>query len=391
MIDFGNTEIAFSNKSNKELRWANRLFSMMRKAWLVKIGERFSCIAFKLHLPVSGIIKKTIFRQFCGGISIQDCSKKIEELGKNGIDTILDYSVEGKLSEKDLDEVCNEILETILLAKASKNIPFAVFKPSGLARIHILELMSDQTKTPTILEKKLIDAFVNRVNRICETVSEANINLFIDAEDFSFQSAIDELAQDMMKKYNQKTTVVHTTLQMYRHDRIEYLNKLLAESEKYNYYVGIKLVRGAYMEKERDRAKEFNYPSPIQKSKTETDADYDSAMEFMIEHLDRFSICLATHNEESTLQLINAMNNKGIHKRDKRIYFAQLLGMSDHISYNLAHHNYNVVKYVPYGPIKEVMPYLLRRAQENSSVSNQTSRELTLIKNEKKRRRLQAK
>ena len=387
MIAFENTEIAFKNKTDRDLKRAYRLFKLMRKSWLVRSGEVASKIAFALRLPVSKLIRNTIFRQFCGGTSITDCKYEIEKLSKFGIGTILDYSVEGKLTEQDLDKTRDEIIRTIRLAEKNKDIPFAVFKPTGLARVDLLEKMSSDKNNLNAIEQYEIIAFIARVDSICQAASDAKIKLFIDAEDYSFQTTIDHLAEKMFQKYNQSNVIIYTTVQMYRHDRLEYLGLIYDAAMKGNYKVGVKLVRGAYMEKERERADKNNYASPIYNCKEDTDSAFNLALEFLIKRIETFAICAGTHNEESTNMLIAFMEQEGINSNDARVYFAQLLGMSDHITYNLAHNKFNVVKYVPYGPIKEVMPYLLRRAQENSSVADQTSRELKLIEKELLRRK----
>ncbi|MBL7900263.1 MAG: proline dehydrogenase family protein [Crocinitomicaceae bacterium] len=387
MISFDNTEIAFSGKTDQDLNWSYRLFKMIGKPWLVKAGSFFGNLALTLRLPVKGMIKKTIFKQFCGGENITDCETKIEQLAKFKIGTILDYSVEGKESEADLDHGRNEIIATIRRAKGDARIPFSVFKVTGLARTSLLEKFNDPAIKLSTEENKEIEKVIERVDSICKSAFDAHVPVFIDAEDSWFQDGIDRIANQMMAKYNREKAIVFNTLQMYRHDRLAFLKKTHEEATAGNYFVGIKLVRGAYMEKEREKALAEKYPDPIQPDKNATDRDYNLALEFMITHIDKFSICAGTHNEKSSAHLVELMNKNNIQKNDQRIYFAQLLGMSDHISYNLAHHGYNVAKYVPYGPVREVMPYLMRRAQENTSVAGQTGRELSLIIKEKNRRK----
>jgi proline dehydrogenase len=387
MISFDNTEIAFSGKTDQDLNWSYRLFKMIGKPWLVKAGSFFGNLALTLRLPVKGLIKKTIFKQFCGGENIADCEAKIEQLAKFKIGTILDYSVEGKESETDLDHGRDEIIETIKRAKGDTRIPFSVFKVTGLARTSLLEKFNAVSSKLSVEETKEIEKVIERVDAICKAASDAGVPVFIDAEDSWFQDGIDRMANQMMAKYNKEKAIVFNTLQMYRHDRLEFLKKTHQESIAGNYFVGIKLVRGAYMEKEREKAAAEKYPDPIQPDKNATDRDYNLALEYMVQHVDKFSLCAGTHNEKSSAHLVELMNRHKIEKNDKRIYFAQLLGMSDHISFNLAHHGYNVAKYVPYGPVREVMPYLMRRAQENTSVAGQTGRELSLIIKEKNRRK----
>ncbi|MCC7455021.1 MAG: proline dehydrogenase family protein [Crocinitomix sp.] len=388
MVSFDNTEIAFAGKNDGDLQWSYRLFKMIGKPWLVKFGKVATNIAFAIHLPIKGLIKKTIFKQFCGGETIQDCAVKIKELSDFGIGTILDYSVEGKSGESDLDHTRDEIISTIQTAKNNPKIPFAVFKVTGVVRTDLLEKVNTTEQELSAQEKADYTKALARVNAICKAAHEANVPLFIDAEDSWFQDAIDRMVNAMMAMYNKEKAIIFNTLQMYRHDRLAFLKKTHQEGIAGGYYIGIKLVRGAYMEKERERAEKEGYPSPIHATKAATDTDYDLALTYMVENIDRFAICAGTHNEQSSLHLINLLAAKGIDKSDSRVHFAQLLGMSDHISYNVAHAGFLVAKYVPYGPVKEVMPYLLRRAQENTSVAGQMGRELSLIVKEKKRRKL---
>lgn len=387
MISFDNTEIAFSGKTDSDLQWSYRLFKMIGKPWLVKSGAIATRFALAIHLPVKGAVKKTIFKQFCGGESIAECESKIQDLSRFQIGTILDYSVEGKTSDEALDHARDEIIATIRKAKGDSRIPFSVFKVTGLARTELLEKWNPENATLNETEQKELEAVKARVDAICQAAYDANVPVFIDAEDSWYQDGIDRLANAMMRKYNTQTVIVYNTLQMYRHDRLEFLKKTHRETTEGNYLAGIKLVRGAYMEKERERAAEKGYRDPIQPDKASTDRDYDAALEYMAKNLDRFAICAGTHNEKSSAFLVELMQKLNISKNDKRIFFAQLLGMSDHISFNLAHAGYNVAKYVPYGPVREVLPYLIRRAQENTSVAGQMGRELSLIVKEKSRRK----
>jgi len=387
MESFDNTEIAFASKSNKDLQWSFRLFKMIGKSWLVKAGNVAQKIAFALRLPVKGIIRRTIFKQFCGGETINECDGKIAELGKFNVGTILDYSVEGKESETNLDQTKEEIIATINKSKGNGDIPFAVFKPTGICRIDLLEKVNDNEANLTDTEQKDWNNALSRVDAICKAAYDLDVPLFIDAEDSWYQDTIDRMVDSMMAKYNKEKAVVFNTLQMYRHDRLKFLEVSHKKAKQEGYILGIKLVRGAYMEKERERAEEKGYPSPIHVDKNATDVDYNLALVYMVENINRIHFCAGTHNEDSSLLLTKLMEEHQIDKTDKRVYFAQLLGMSDHISFNLAHDGYNVSKYVPYGPIKEVMPYLLRRAEENTSVAGQVGRELGLILKEKKRRK----
>lgn len=388
MPSFDNTEIAFKGKSNRELEQSYFLFRLIGKPWLVKIGARLSGMAFKLKLPIKKLIKKTIFKQFCGGENIRECDSKVNELSQFGIGAILDYSVEGKNTEEELDANCSEIILTIQrAANDPKKIPFAVFKPTGIARVELLEKINSDHTLLSREEDEEAERYFERMDRICKTAYENNISVFVDAEDSWIQDGIDRNVEVMMQRYNQKKAIVFCTLQMYRHDRINYLKQLSAKAKEKNFHAGVKLVRGAYMEKERKRAFDLGYPSPIQPTKESTDRDFNLAIEFILSNINHFALCCGTHNEESNNLLIELLEKHHIDRNDNRIFSAQLLGMSDHISYTLAHNGYNVVKYVPYGPIKEVMPYLIRRAEENTSVAGQTGRELSLIKKEKLRRK----
>ncbi len=391
MISFDNTEIAFSGKSKSDLKWSYRLFNLMAKPWLVKAGKVATNVSFALHLPIKGMIKKTIFKQFCGGETINDCELKINQLAKYSIGTILDYSVEGKTSNEDLDKAKKEIIATINKAKSSDDIPFSVFKPTGIARFELLELTNDENAELSPEIKLELAAVIKRVDDICKAAFEADVPLFVDAEDSWIQDGIDRIVNSMMAKYNKGKVIVYNTIQMYRHDRLQFLKDSHQKAKENGYKIGMKIVRGAYMEKERERAQKMDYPSPIHKDKPSTDKDYDLAVKYCIENINDIAFCAGTHNENSSAKLAQLIDNHNISKTDKRVYFAQLLGMSDHISYNLSHLGYNVAKYVPYGPIVEVMPYLIRRAEENTSVAGQTGRELSLIIKEQKRRKLSKK
>ncbi len=387
MITFDNTEIAFKSKTDKDLIRAYWLFKIIANPSVVKFGKWFTNLALKLNLPIDGIIKKTIFKQFCGGETIEDCEQTIEDLSKYNIGTILDYSVEGKTEEIDFEKTTDEIIATILKAKDNPAIPFAVFKVTGIATFSILEKANSLENELTEIEKKAYLGIIKRVERICTKAHENNVPVFIDAEETWIQDSIDRIALAMIRKFNKDKAIVFNTLQMYRHDRIAFLNNLINETRQGDYHYGIKLVRGAYMEKERERAALMNYNSPIQTTKENSDKDYNFALEIICENIDCLALCAGTHNEESSEYLTSLIDRFSIDKKSERIYFAQLLGMSDHISYNLSAQNLRVAKYVPYGPIKEVLPYLLRRADENTSVAGQTSRELSLLISEKNRRK----
>jgi proline dehydrogenase len=385
MLSFDNTANAFSGKTDNDLRRSYWLFKMVSNPGLVSFGRSFTDFAIKAHLPINGIIKATIFKQFCGGENIDECLRTLEALGKYNIGSILDYSVEGKVSETDFDNTAAEIIKTLQLAAKNPHIPFGVFKPTGIGRIEVMEKVSIGIKLST--EEELAwENMKRRVDSICHAAFENNVALLIDAEETWTQIAVDALVRDMMEKYNKQKAIVYNTAQMYRRDRLVYLENILKDALQKNYFIGIKLVRGAYMEKERARATSMGYPSPINDTKTDTDKEYNTALEFCIKHIDKISICAGTHNESSSELLVKLMQQNNVPPNHPHVWFSQLLGMSDHISFNVAKEGYNVAKYVPYGPIKNVLPYLIRRAQENTSVKGQTGRELSLIIKEKQRR-----
>ncbi|MDF3026782.1 MAG: Proline dehydrogenase [Fluviicola sp.] len=389
MISFNNTEIAFKHKSNKDLKRAHFLFSVMASPFLVKTGKGLTQFGLNVGLPIKGMIKSTIFEQFCGGETIEECTSTINTMWKHHVGTILDYSVEGKTSAEDFEYTTKEIIATIHKAKGNPGIPFAVFKITGIARFSLLELTNGGIDGISGDDLKEYHETVERVNRICNEAFEADVPVFIDAEESWIQDVIDRISHEMMLKYNKERAIVFNTVQMYRHDRLDFLKKSIAWAKTENVQYGVKLVRGAYMEKERKRALENGYPSPIQPDKKTCDSDYNAALKFLLEpeNFSQMALCAGSHNEDSSAYLASLIVSSGIDKTDKRIYFAQLLGMSDHISYTLASEGFNVAKYVPYGPVKEVIPYLFRRADENTSVKGQTGRELKLIKEEIKRRK----
>lgn len=383
MISFDNTENAFKGKTNSDLNRSYWLFKLISNPTLVKVGAGIGPLS--LNLGFTPLIKGTIFKQFVGGEDINDCSITIQQLGKYNIGTILDYSVEGKESEQDLEHGCKETLDAIKKAKGDPHIPFCVFKMTGLARFEILrkvtakESLSSDEKAEWLRVK-------NRVNSICKAAYENKQPLFIDAEESWIQQAIDDLVNENMALYNKDSAIIYNTFQLYRHDRLDYLKQTIEKGKANGFHVGAKLVRGAYMEKERERAQKMNYPDPIQKDKAATDKAYNDAIKVCVENINMVGLCAGTHNEQSSAFLLDLMTKHNITSTDNRIYFSQLLGMSDHISYNLSLGGYNVSKYVPYGPVKEVLPYLIRRAQENTSVKGQTGRELSLLIKEKNRR-----
>ena len=386
MPKFENIKVAFSDKSDKDLNRAYLLFKTISSPFISKTLTAFVKVAMWLRLPINPIIRATVYKHFCGGTTIENSQKTIDKLWESNIGTILDFSAEGKESEVDFNRAMKETISSIKKAKEESSIPFSVFKPTGLTKFSLLEKLSENKD---LNENEKIENlnFRNRIEKICKTASENKVPLFIDAEESWIQNAIDDIAKEMMKKYNKKEAWIFNTLQLYRNDRVDYLKFLLKDGKEKGYFIGLKLVRGAYYEQEIERAKEKGYPCPVHTIKENTDKDYNTALTICIENIDIISVCAGTHNEESSELLIQLLKKHNISKDDKRVYFSQLLGMSDHISYNAAKEGFNVVKYVPYGPVKDVLPYLIRRAEENTSIAGQMGRELTNIIEEKKRRR----
>ena len=385
-MSFDDTEIAFSSKSNFALKKARLLFSAVGNPFLSKIATGSVKLGFALRLPIKGIIKNTVFEIFCGGETIEDSKLTIDTIGKYGVGTILDYSVEGEDDESAFESTAAETIRTIHNAKGNSNIPFCVFKPTGVAPFHVLEKIQ-AGKELTTKDHEDFERAKERIETICKTAHEEDVPLLIDAEETWIQDPVDQIAYSMMAKYNKEKAIVYNTYQMYRVASLQNLKNGFMEAAKEGFYLGAKLVRGAYMEKERERAEKMNYPDPIQPNKQATDDDYNAALKFCIDNKQRVSVINCTHNEYSCYYLAMLMEKHGMQKNDSRAWFAQLYGMSDNISFNLAKAGYNVAKYVPYGPVKSVMPYLFRRADENTSVAGQSGRELTLIKQELKRRK----
>lgn len=385
-ISFEDTAVAFAYKPDADLRKANFIFSLVNHPWISFVATGFVKLAFKAGLPIEGIIKKTAFDHFCGGESIEESEGVIQLLGKYHVRTILDYSVEGEKSEEGFDDTMEEILQNIEKAHHSPNIPFCVFKTTGLASGELLEKIHGDA-TLTAAESAAFDRIKQRVNKICEKGHAYSVPILIDAEETWIQDPIDAIADEMMARYNREKAIVFNTYQMYRTDSMDNLVHDYEDALRGHYFLGAKLVRGAYMEKERKRALKFNYPSPIHRDKPATDKAFNDALEFCISHIDRINVMCGSHNEVSNALLAERMAEKNLSPDNGHIWFAQLFGMSDNISFNLAKAGYNVVKYVPYGPVSAVMPYLLRRARENTSVAGQSSRELTRIRRELQRRK----
>jgi proline dehydrogenase len=386
-LDFEDTETAFADRSNSELKEKYRIFRLLNSPVLNAMGTRAAKFALSIGLPVQGLIKSTVFEQFCGGETIEECETVIKRLAAAKIGTILDYSVEGKATEQDFDKTKDEIIRTIDRAKKDPNIPFAVFKVTGLAPLGTLERMSAKRRLDGKSQAKC-ERIHSRVHEICAYAYRKGQPVFIDAEESWIQDAIDRLAVEMMEKYNTEQPIVYNTVQLYRKDRLQFLRESRRRANKDGYLLAVKLVRGAYMEKERERAAEQGYESPIHDDKASTDEDFVAAVDYCLKHLDEVAFVAGTHNEKSVEYLVSQMRSLGIASGHPYINFSQLYGMGDNLSYILAEQGYNVSKYVPYGPLADAIPYLIRRAQENTSAAGQVSRELRLIEKELRRRKL---
>lgn len=386
MIDFTNTETAFAIKSDRDIRRANLLYTILSYPWIVKIANPLIRFASAIRFPINWIVKPTVYAQFCGGETIEECAPVVDKIKKGNVYSILDYSVEGSEKDEIIEEALEETLRVIDYAAKNENIPFTVFKPTAFARNEALEELSTSSQ-PGRESMEQGEKFRARVQRLCERAHGYGIPIMIDAEDSFYQEFIDRVVMEMMEKYNKEKAIVFNTYQMYRHDRLERLKADHKKAREAGFYLGAKFVRGAYMERERERAEQMNYEDPIQPNKEATDRDYNLALKYTLENLDDFAVFNGTHNEESSLYMAEMMDKMKIPRDDNRCWFSQLYGMSDHISFNLAKEGFNVAKYVPYGPVKFVLPYLMRRAEENTSVKGQTGRELRLLREERKRRR----
>ena len=385
--NFEDTQRAFAHLSEGELMRALVLFQTVGNIRLVRVGKALMQFALALRIPVGWAIRPTVYSHFCGGETITECEKTVATLANNKVHTILDYSAEGKEQETDLDATHQRILEAIEATQGDDRHGFSVFKVSGVASTALLQKAAEHPEQLTDLESKAWERVRARVDTLCSRAAELGTPIFIDAEETWLQGAIDALALNQMRRYNTERALVFNTLQLYRHDRLAYLKALTHQAAEEGWHLGVKLVRGAYMEKERERAAEHGYTSPIQPDKAATDRDFNAGIQWCVEHLDRVAFCAGSHNEASNALLAKCLENAGIPADDPRVWSAQLLGMSDHISFNLSQSGLNVAKYVPFGPIRETIPYLIRRAEENSSVTGQTSRELELIRREVQRRK----
>lgn len=385
-VSFNDTKTAFSHLSDKDLDFSIKMFQLMQNPTLVKVGTALSQFALATHLPITGIVKATVFRQFCGGTNLTESLDKVEELYKYNVGSILDYAVEGAQDEETFESTKNQIINVIRKAETTEGIPVACMKMTGVFRFELLEKMTAEAPLSDV-EKQEYKRAVDRFEQICKVSHETGVPIYVDAEETWIQPAIDRLVESRMRVYNKKKAIVFHTLQMYRWDKIDHLKKLISESKKEGWFLGIKFVRGAYLEKENQRAKDMGYKTFIQPNKESTDRDFDLAIEMMIDNIDHCEICNGTHNALSSMKLVELMKKHNLANNDRRIYFSQLKGMSDTISFNLANAGYNVSKYLPYGPVKAAIPYLTRRAEENTSIAGQMGKELTDLLEEKARRK----
>ena len=382
-ISFDDTAVAFSSRTDQELKKARWLFRLMSNAAIVDIGAHFTRLALQLGLPVKSLVKKTIYQQFCGGEDLAESLPTIQQIAAQGVSTILDYGVEAKETEAEFDSNVEEQIRAIVFADGNPSVPYISCKITGYApfplleRLHQGEVLDDQAALRRLQA---------RLDRICTAAAGSDVAVYIDAEESWIQGGIDQLVDALMARYNTSRPVVFNTIQLYRHDRLAFLKDAHQRAEAGGYILGLKLVRGAYMEKERIRADAHGYPSPIHPDKASVDRDFDDALLYCLAHIDRIAFCAATHNEDSCRLLVEAAVEAGVDRKHPHLHFAQLLGMGDHISFNLARAGFNVSKYVPYGPVREVIPYLIRRAEENRSVAGQVSRELRLVQEEIERR-----
>ncbi|MBV7268160.1 proline dehydrogenase family protein [Winogradskyella luteola] len=384
---FEDTGTAFALKSDSELERAYFLFKMISSQPLVRIGTAATNFALKANLPVEGLIRSTVFDHFCGGVSEEDCLHVIDKLYTKGVSSVLDYSVEGKETKDQFDNALKKILKIIRFCDEREAMPIVVFKPTGFGRFYLYQKKTEGIEF-TQEEQEEWDRIVGRFDAVCKLAKEKDVEVLIDGEESWMQDAADDLVEDMMRRYNKDKTIVYNTLQTYRWDRLDYLKKLHQRANNGGFKIGMKIVRGAYMEKERERAEDKGYPSPICENKKATDDNFNNTLKYILENLSDISVFIGTHNEESCYLAMELMEKFNVNKKDNNVWFGQLYGMSDHISYNLAAAGYNVAKYIPFGPVKDVMPYLIRRAEENTSVAGQTNRELSLLKSEKRRRKL---
>ena len=386
LVSFENTQKAFSHLSDDDLNFSIKMFQMMQNPTLVKVGTALSKVAIAANLPISGIVKSTVFRQFCGGVDMEESLQKVAKLNEYNVGAILDYAVEGAQDEQTFDNTRDQIIGVIRKAETTEGIPVASMKMTGVARFELLEKVTSGDQLDEA-EKAEYNRAVTRFEAICKASFETGVPIYVDAEETWIQPAIDRLIESRMRVYNKKKAIVFHTLQMYRWDKMDHLKTLIQESKKEGFFLGIKFVRGAYLEKENKRALDMGYKTLMQPNKDATDHDFDLAIQLMVENIDHCEICNGTHNVNSSMKLVNLMRKHGLEHADKRIFFSQLKGMSDVISFNLAEAGYNVSKYLPYGPVKATIPYLTRRAEENTAIAGQMGKELADLLEERDRRK----
>ncbi|MFT4975431.1 MAG: proline dehydrogenase [Myxococcota bacterium] len=386
LASFDDTQTAFAGKNDEDLKKARWLFRLMGNSTVVDIGSHITKMALRIGLPVTSLVKQTIYSQFCGGETLDETRPTVSRLAEHGVSTILDYGVEAKETEEDFDRAVEEQLRAVDFADDNASVPYVSCKITGYAPFALLEKLHQQASLSDT-EQAALQRLRDRLDRICEAAASSDVALYIDAEESWIQDGIDRLIVELMARWNTEKPTVFNTIQLYRHDRLAFLKSAHAAAEEGGYFLGVKLVRGAYMEKERERARKLSQPSPIHADKASVDRDFDAALLFCLKNIDRIAFCAATHNETSSMLLVRAAAEADVELTHPHIHFAQLLGMSDHISYNLARAGFNVSKYVPYGPVREVVPYLIRRAEENRSIAGQMGRELRLIQQELRRRR----
>jgi proline dehydrogenase len=384
-VSFSDTTTAFAHLNNSELRFTYWIFRFMNNETLTAWGSNLAEWALKWHLPISWVVKATVFKVFCGGETVGESLQVVEKLGANRIGAILDYSVEGQDKEAEFAKTEQEIVRIIQMAKNNPNIPVSCIKVSGIGSNALLEKLSSGAELND-RERKDAATWQQRFERICQAAFDNQVPIYVDAEESWIQDAIDRLVESMMAKYNRERAIVFQTIQMFRHDRLAYYTDLIARGRREGFRIGMKIVRGAYLDKENDRAKEMGYPTPIQANKEATDRDFNASLKLSVDNIDWVEICAGTHNEESALYLTRLMAEKDLQKNHPHIYFSQLYGMSDYMSFNLAAAGYNVSKYLPYGPVRATLPYLIRRAKENTAIAGQMGKEFSMIVNERKRR-----
>ena len=383
---FDDTQIAFKMKKNFHLYNAIFLFNIITRKLLVTVFTNLTLLMLKINLPIKWILKRTIYKHFCGGVDLVECNEIINGMYSMNVHSILDYSVEGQKNETSFEKSCKKKIDIIDSVSKNKAIPFAVFKPTSIGRYDLFKMVSSEKKLNQIENNEWLNV-VARFHKICKHAMKMNIKILIDAEEYEVQKAIDDLSLEMMINYNINNVIVYNTIQLYRWDRLDYLKKILKKYSTSGFNFGFKLVRGAYMEKERLMAKKEKYKSPICSTKNDTDKNFDNAVELMFDNLKKIDFFVATHNENSNYKVIKLMKKNGLQNSTKKIWFGQLYGMSDNITFNLAKNGYNVAKILPFGPVENLVPYLIRRAQENSSFEGQSSRELSLLRKELLRRK----